>query len=582
MDRRSALVGPFRQTRLALALIAVTLLGCTAAPVAPRSDAPRAAEGQPARSKTLTVAVLNAISGYSPWDFNITGGGSNSVAEIHTMGLVSEDSNGNLDPRLAASIPSFADGTLVVHPDGRMDTIWKIRPGVRWHDGTPVTADDFVFTWEILREPEFLTAAAREINRAEAVEAPDAATLVVTWKGPFYRAFGMDFRRYWPFPRHILGEAFKGDRQAFKAHPYFTTEYVSTGPFRLVDFGLGEQQVYERFDGYFLGQPRVNTVIIKTIANANALFASLQAGAVDIAADKTFSGDIAVELRDQWRLTGDGLVLSRQDNMLYGLFQFDPQYARPVELGQEVRLRRGLMHAVDRDAIREAMLPGFPDTSGDTFMTARDARTPTVGQPFARYPYDANRAAEELAAGGWRRAEDGRLVNRDGRRVEIEVRGALDTWSREVALIADYWRRQGIEATETVPARAARDNEYVSVFPGVVVRARGSNEQFLDAFDGRLQATAENRWAGGNNGHYANANLDRLLDELVSMLDVRQQGMALREIGEIMAADLPAMPLYYRTTFAAVRKGTHALRDDYTATGDVGGMARHAHLWDRE
>jgi ABC-type transport system substrate-binding protein len=362
MLRHGAVLSIRRCFRLAPALAIIVLIGCAAPPAVPRSDAPSASQAAPARAKILTVGVLNSIAGYGPWNFNITGGGQNSIGEIHTMGLVSEDASGNLEPRLAVNLPSTEGGTLVLHTDGRMDTIWKIRPNARWHDGTPVTAEDFAFSFQLLNEPDFLSAAAKEILQAETVEAPDAATVVVKWKGPFSRAIGMDFRRFWPFPKHLLGEAFQADRQALKLHPYFSTDYVSTGPFRLTDFGLGEQQTYERFDGYFMGQPKVNTVIVKTIANANVLFANLQAGAVDIAADKTFSGDIAVQLRDQWRLAGEGFVYSRQDNVLYGLFQLDAQWARPLELSREVRLRRGLIHAVDRDAIREALLPGFPDT----------------------------------------------------------------------------------------------------------------------------------------------------------------------------------------------------------------------------
>jgi len=564
---------------LAMALAAALAITCTPSPSGDFRGAPRQEATSP-RPKVLTIGVLNSIAGYGPWNFNITGGGANSVAEVHTMGLVSIDTAGELEPRLAAKLPSLDDGTLVVAPDGRMDTTWKIRPGARWQDGAPVTADDFAFSFQLLSDPDFLSAASKEILQAESVEAPDPATLVVHWRTPFSRALDMDFRRFWPFPKHLLGEPFQGDRQAFKALPYFSTEYVSTGPFRLVDFGLGEQQVYERFDGYFLGRPKLDTVIIKTIGNASVLAANLQAGTVDIAADKTFSDDVAMQLRDTWQQSGAGTVLSRQNNVLYGLFQFDPQFARPVELSQDVRLRRGLLYAVDRDAIRESMLPGFPNTSGDSFMLVQDPRAKLAGQPFARYPYDPARAVESFAAGGWRQTGDGRLVDREGRRVEIEVRGALDTWSREVSLVADAWRRMGIDASETVPARAARDNEYVSVFPGIVIRARGAGETFLDAFDGRAQATAENRWAGGNNGHYANQALDSILDAIAATLDEQRQGQLLREAGEIMAEDLPMMPLYYRTTFAAVRKGVRALTDDFSAGGEVGGMARNAHLWD--
>lgn len=149
-------------------------------------------------------------------------------------------------------------------------------------------------------------------------------------------------------------------------------------------------------------------------------------------------------------------------------------------------------------------------------------------------------------------------------------------------MVADYWRQLGIDATEVIPSRAvARDDERMAAFPGVILRARSSAEGVFAAFDSRFQAAPSNRWAGANMGHYVNLELDSLIDTLFATIDERQQGVILKEMGEIMATDLPAMPIYFRTNFAALRKGVHALTEDYPSTRDVGGFARNAHLWDR-
>jgi peptide/nickel transport system substrate-binding protein len=277
------------------------------------------------------------------------------------------------------------------------------------------------------------------------------------------------------------------------------------------------------------------------------------------------------------------VVLARQDNWLYVYLQFDPLWARPPELMRDVRIRRGLLHAMDREAIREFALPGFPYTNGDTFVPSNDPRAGDAGEPFSRYRFDPARAIAELAEAGWRRSADGRLLTLEGRQPQVEVRGATTTWVKEVALIADFWRRLGIDAPEVIPSEAvARDREWQATFPATTVRARGSAEDIFVVFDGRLQATSQNRWQGANYGHYANPALEQLLDQLWSTLDTRGQGELLRQMGEILATDLPALPVYFRTTFAVVRKGIHTLQDDYAATQDLGAMARGAHLWYRD
>jgi peptide/nickel transport system substrate-binding protein len=578
-----ASVASRRRLGPAWCLLLAALIGCTPVRPAPQGIDERAAPAHEASgaTKTLSIAQTVPIKGYGPWEFSSTGGGAAALAEIHTTGLVTQDAEGKREGRIAAKIPSLDDDSITVLPDGRMRTVWALRPDVRWQDGAPFTAEDVVFSWRVATHPELLSSISPYIWGADQVETAGPYTAVITYKTPFFRALDLDHRNFWLFPKHLLGDAFEGDKEAFRALPYFTSEYVNLGPFRLVDFGLGEQQVFEAFAGYFLGQPRVQRIVIHTITDQNAMIASLKTGTIDMISEKTLGSDQAVQLRDEWALSGEGRLYYRQDNWLYVTFQFDPQWARPIELSRDPRLRAALLHAIDRDAIREFALPGFPDTQGDTFVPRSDPRAAFAGEPFARYRYDRNRAAQLFAEAGWTRSGGGPLVGSDSRPVQIETRGMNQTWTKEVALIADFWRQMGIDAPELIPSPArSRDNEFSATFPGVMVRARGSGDGILVSFDSRLQATQQTRWNGANYAHYASPRLDTLIDRLERAIDVRESGTVLREIGELLASDLPAIPIYFRTAFAATRKGVTALTDDYHGIVEAGDMARNAYRWE--
>jgi peptide/nickel transport system substrate-binding protein len=564
-------------------VLALAACGLACGPAGPASD--RGADrgkNEAATPKSLVIGMLSDIRGFGAWEIRGTSGGAAALGELHTSGLVTAGMRGGSEPRLAAWLPSLGDGSILVLPDGRMRVTWHLRRDVTWHDGAPFTADDLVFSVELARHPEILSSASPFVQGIEAMEATDPWTLVMTWESVTKDALTLGWYELWPYPKHLLGEAFGRDKQAFRGHPYFTTEYVNLGPFRLVDFRVGEEMVFQRHDGYFLGPAKLDTVTVRTIGSGSTLVAHFKAGALDMVAEKTIGGDLALPLREEWRRTGHGTVHVRPDNWLYAQVQLDPRWARPVELGQDIRIRRGLLSAIDRDIIREVALPGIPDTSGDTFMDMYDPRAEVVGQPFARYPYDPARATQELANAGWRRGSDGRMVGRDGQPVQLEARAAVETWSQETAMIADFWRQLGIEVSEVVPTEAlSRDFEWHATFPAIAVRARSVGEDALLSFDSRRQALRETRWIGTNYGHYVNPTLDRLLDQVKGTLAEGEQARIIKEMAEIVATDLPALPVYFRPNFALVSKGVHALTNDYGGSRSRG-MSRNAHRWAKD
>ncbi|HEY3115760.1 MAG TPA: hypothetical protein VGK54_03380, partial [Chloroflexota bacterium] len=202
---------------------------------------------------------------------------------------------------------------------------------------------------------------------------------------------------------------------------------------------------------------------------------------------------------------------------------------------------------------------------------------------FANFPYDPNRAAQELAAGGWTRAADGRLLNREGQLVQIEIR-ATPAEAKDLAVVAEGWRRLGAEVIEYVPPEALnRENAFKSQFPATNATAQGSGDGIFVGFDSRQSAVAESNWIGNNRGHYMNPALDRLIDQLSASLDITEQAHILRQEADVLAADLPALPAYFRLSSTSIRNTVRGpIYEDFPATQGSGNtIARNAHLWDK-
>ncbi|MBM2809336.1 MAG: hypothetical protein HW416_95 [Chloroflexi bacterium] len=564
-----------RLRRVTLGAALAALVGCSGPPspgavgttAAPLSSAP----------KTIVVGVLGVTPTFAPFDQSNPTGGLPGLTEMHVNGLVTNDPVGGLEARLASKLPSLDDGSIAVLPDGRMRTVWPLRANVKWHDGTPFTANDLLFTWEVLQHPDTpSTSASKWVQLIDSMTAPDPLTLVVTWNSTYYGALDIGHRVIWPFPSHLLADLFSRDVEAFRNSPYWTTQWVHLGPFRLVEFGI-DTLMFERFDDYFLGRPKIDRVLVRRIGDANTLVAHVSAGVIDMTSDGALPNDAVAKLREEWERSGIATIVNRPQSWHYHHFQMDPQWARPVEVSQDVRLRRGLFQAIDRQSLREFLYPGLSDIGADSFLLPKDPRRRVTGEPFSRYPYDPAAAARQLAEAGWLKGPDGRLADLRTQVVEIEIL-AEERDARERAIVADSFRAMGIDARERTNS-VIDNNEDRASFPGLASTGRTNGLGVFVYFHSRQNATLQNRWAGQNKNHYANRTLDGLIDRLYETVDDREQVALAKTMGDILADDLPLIPLYFRVSSAAVARGVLAL-DDY-AGGDSGTMPRNSHLWER-
>jgi peptide/nickel transport system substrate-binding protein len=175
--------------RLILLLVVAIVAGCAA----PQS-APRAAGGDAPSGATVPKRITAAIMAEPPALYRalIPPGHVTQAAEVAdtvvNMGLTQVDDVGVRRAMLAEDVPSAENGLWKLRPDGRMELTWKIRPGVVWHDGTPLTAEDLLFTMELVQDPELPEFRAASMGLIEQAEAVDAQTLVTVWSRPFIRA----------------------------------------------------------------------------------------------------------------------------------------------------------------------------------------------------------------------------------------------------------------------------------------------------------------------------------------------------------------------------------------------------------
>jgi peptide/nickel transport system substrate-binding protein len=580
--RRSVLAAGF--------VLAVTLAGC-APGAAPTPAGGAGGQAQPERRapKAITVAITAGVQAMAIMGSNTTAGGWLTLNEVHSNGLITSDVQTRKPVgRLAAKVPSIEDGSISVQPDGRMRVVYELRRGITWQDGAPFSAQDLVFSSQINTDaniPSIQRDVARQIDSAEA---PDAFTFVLYFKGPYYVAGTLGLRPFWPHPQHVLQEAY--DRYlATKSPdelinlPYWTSEYVHLGPFRLLSFDPGEGLAFEAYDGYFLGRPKVDIVRVRPFSDHNTLFSNLLARTIDMIPENALNAELGFQLKERWEAAGEGTVHVKRGNTWFLVPQWRPS-AQTEPANMDPKVRAALYHALDREALSEGLQGGARDLAAWSLLPPGDRLHDATRDALRRYAYDPERTGALLKEAGWTPGGDGILRHAsDGRRFHNAL-WTVPGRDREIAAMADYWRRVGLEVEEAVvPAAKVRDLEYRALYPSWESTAQGSGDAILGRLEGP-GASAATRWVGERGG-YEDPRAQRLIDTYRRQLSERDQLEAMRAISEFVTAELPLLILFYKPEHLGVRKGVLAYDDvagGAEAAQPYGTYSRHAHLWDVE
>jgi peptide/nickel transport system substrate-binding protein len=312
---------------------------------------------------------------------------SDTIAGLLFSFILRYDAHGNYVPDLATRVPTLENGGI--SPDGKRIVV-HLRKGVRWADGAPLTAADWLFTYRSVRNPRNAVKTRYGWDAIADASAPDPYTLVIRLKRPNVAALGIlaiGGAAYPPLPAHRLATLSDLNTAAFNSSP------LSSGPYLLKAWNHGTSLAFVPNPLYFRGPPKLREVIWKVIPDVNTLFNQLATHEIDVYPNVNansiarLSGIAGVRVEHHlianWRHLG--INLSR------------PQLA-------DARVRRAIAEAVDWTRI-EATVYHSIDRLAVSDIFPESWAAPSL-PPYRYDPRDAKRL---LADAGWRLGSDGVL-----------------------------------------------------------------------------------------------------------------------------------------------------------------------------
>ena len=536
-----------------LTVVAMMLFGgACAAPTPSNTPAPSAPSGQsaasaPAHPKRLVTAMRGDPKTLNGAISAAAGGSSTAgVPELTSMlsaGLLNLDAQGNLHPMLAEQVPTLENGLWKLLPDGRMETTWRLKPNLQWHDGKPITAEDLVFTAAVGRDRAIPMQQPRAFQFVDTVEAPDARTLHVTWKSTFIEADRLlsllDGSAVPPLPKHLLEQTFLEDKANFASSPYLGMEYVGSGAYKLQSWVIGSHLVIEANDQFVLGRPKIDTIEVRFILDTNTLVANVLSGEVHATIGRGLTPEQAITVREVWK---DGKV----DAGLQNTTSLFPQLFNPEPaLLTDVRFRRALLHGLNRQQLVDAFLGGLMPVA-HSIITPDEPDYPAIESYLVKYEFDPRRSMQLLDSMGLARGADGFYVDPNtGRRLSVEVRTRSHVLREKLQqVIADEWGRIGVEGKPDVtPEQRVNDRAYQANFPGFYFRF-GAPSQIVN-WKSELSPVAENNYVGSNTMRYRSPEYDALVDRYLVTIPRAERAAVLGQMVQHSTEQLTPLPLYH-------------------------------------
>jgi peptide/nickel transport system substrate-binding protein len=329
-----------------------------------------------------------------------------------------------LVPSLATALPSQANGTI--SKDGTTFD-YHLRRDVRWQDGVPLNADDVIFTWHAVLNPDNPYGFRVPYSEIRSITKLDPYTIRIKLERPNSSFIPKFFAENWCFailPKHVYAK-FK----SFMDIPASVQQPVGSGPYILESWSRDNRAVYKANPHYFGGAPHIDRIADIFMSDTDTVISQLKTGEVDAEFDA--SPREAVALRDDPKLQ---VTITPQPTVGTIFFNCDD----PVT--GNAKLRLVIAYALDRKAMAQEVSFGYYDSVAPQQQAYDWAYDPTAPRP----EFDLTRANALLDAAGWPRGANG-MRARDGKPLEIVLISSVDGIDPRVdVLIQNQLARVGI------------------------------------------------------------------------------------------------------------------------------------------
>ena len=491
-----------------------------------------------------------------------TGFKDSEASRITLEPLASFNNNGELIPFLAAEIPSVANGGVAA--DGKSVT-WKLKQNVKWSDGQPFTAQDVVFTYNFVTNPEVASVSGGVYEVVSSVEAIDDYTVKINfkevnpaWNLVFVGAEGMIL------PKHIYQNYNGANAREAPAN----LQPIGTGAYRVVEFKPGDTVIYEA-NPEFREAEKLGFEKVELKGGGDATSA---ARAVLQTSDADFAYNLQVEAKilQELEAAGKGKVVSNFGALMERLVinHTDPNRATedgerssvkfPHPFFSDRKVRQALTFAIDRKTIAE-QLYGVTGQETANFLVAPQQ----YASSNTSYEYNPERAAKLLDEAGWKDTNGNGIRDKNGIEMSVVFQTSVNPLRQKTqAIIKRDLQDLGFEV------------ELKSIDASVYFSSDPSSEDTVEHFYTDLQMYTtgntnpdpgaymqfylcesipqkSNSWQGDNHARYCNEAYDNLWRESTQELDPKKREQLFIEMNDLLVDEVAVIPLVHRANVTA-------------------------------
>jgi peptide/nickel transport system substrate-binding protein len=536
----------------------------TEAPAEAPTEAPAASTGRGAGDLLRILywqapTILNTHLGVGTKDWD--------ASRLILEPLASIDSAGELVPLLVTEIPTLENGGIA---EDLTSITWTLRDDVKWSDGSDFTAEDVVFTYEYCADEATACTTASFFQNIETVEMLDDYTVRITWEEPTsnqYKTFTSTSGRIIQKAQfeNCIGAAAATEAACQTAN----LAPIGTGPYKLVDFKVGDVALYE-INEFFRDpdKPFFQRVELKGGGDApSAARAVFQTGEVDWAWNLQVEASVLQQLERQG---GQGVLVpyntANVERLLINFTNPDPalgeergQLSQPHPFLTELPVRQALALAINRQAIAEQLYgpTGFPTCTLLWYAPFASG----IDEFFDGCDQDVDEANRLLDEAGWARGADG-IREKDGVRLSVLFQTSVNTLRQKTQeLIKADWDAIGVE-TELKSVDAGvffgsdvgNPDNIGHFFADIQMYTTGASEPdpaaHLCQWVSQEASQSENEWRGQNNMRWQNAEYDALCEQLVAETDAARRVELASQMDAVLTADVGMIPLVARPRVA--------------------------------
>jgi peptide/nickel transport system substrate-binding protein len=314
---------------------------------------------------------------------------STTLFELWNCYAWDSDEKNIAHPSLVTEIPSTDNGGISA--DYKTITM-KLRNDIKWSDGVPITADDFIFTYHMWIDPKNTVSTVRPYDLIESMTAPDPQTVVIKFTDPFAPWEAQLWKGL--LPEHILKPVYDKDGTLDKA-AWNMAPSVGCGPYVFKEWQSGSYIRFVASDNYWLGKPKVDEIFLRIVPDDASMLNAMKAGDGDLAAFPPYS-DIPA-----YKTAGLNLVTEPSGFNESWFFMINKDLSNPAML--DVRVRQAIAMAFDRDKINKDLHYGLTKTPASYWDSLPFWNNP----PMQNYPYNPEAAKKLLDEAGWKVGADG-------------------------------------------------------------------------------------------------------------------------------------------------------------------------------